>query len=187
MIIKNTSGDVIFEGDNLRHAELRLADLCGIDLDHSNLCGANLQYADIRNTSLVHSNMRNVDLRYANLFGSNMRYADLCHANLVGANMRYADLRHSDMIGAKLRGANLNGADLRYATLPTTDAVIPTPWGWAHIQRRMIRIGCQYHPTDRWILFNDDEIDKMGVGALDWCKQWRGVVLAVAAACEEYK
>ena len=96
-------------------------------------------------------------------------------ADLSGANLSGADLRR-----ANLRWANLSGADL------PTDQILHTIFGWAHIQRDHIRIGCQYHSTESWRNFTDDEISKMESRALDWWKKWKPIVLGIADICEPY-
>lgn len=64
-------------------ANLRSADLRGVDLRYANLSDADLRYADLRYA----------DLRDANLIDANLRYADLSGANLGYTNFGYADLR----------------------------------------------------------------------------------------------
>ncbi|MDE3023262.1 MAG: pentapeptide repeat-containing protein [Pseudomonadota bacterium] len=80
------------EGESLRCANLRYADLT---------------YTNLRGAELSGANLRGAELRYANLSGANLTDANLSGANLSDANLRYANLS-----GANLRYANLSGADL---------------------------------------------------------------------------
>jgi len=112
----------------------------------------------------------------ADLRGADLRGADMSGANLSGAVLRLADLRWAD-----LSRANLGGADLT-----RTDCVMNCNTWAPHIQRDMIRIGCQYHKTEKWDSFSDDEIVAMDSRALEWWRQWKPVIMAAAAACEPY-
>ena len=77
------------------------------DLRNANLRGVNLRYADLRSA----------DLRYADLCGVNLRYANLCGVNLCNADLRGADLHYANLCGADLLNADLRNADLRNADL----------------------------------------------------------------------
>ena len=112
---------------------------------------------------------------------ANLSDADLSHADLRNADLRYADLRNAD-----LRYANLRSADLRSANLSDTESILLSPFVWCHVQRDNIRIGCQYHTTEEWRNFTDDEITEMESHALDWWKRNKPVVMAMAEACEPY-
>ena len=110
--IKNRhTGEVIFEGADLRDAYLRGADLRGANLRGADLYGAYLRGADLRGADLEGADLRGADLR-----GADLRSADLRGANLIGADLRGADLRSADLRGADLRSADLRGANL-YSTL----------------------------------------------------------------------
>ena len=56
-------------------ANLRGADLCGVNLCKADLCGADLCGVNLRNANLCNADLRNANLRYADLCG-----ADLCNA-----------------------------------------------------------------------------------------------------------
>ena len=88
-------------GRNFRHADLRNAQLIGVNLHKANLIGANLSGAD---------------LSMAQLDEAKLIAADLSEANLTGASLRKAKL-----IGANLDDAQLNGADLTGAILDTDE------------------------------------------------------------------
>ena len=158
------------------------ADLTGADLRDAYLTGANLRHANLRDADLT-----GADLFPAYLRGADLRGADLRGADLRGAELTDADLRGADLRDADLRGAELTDAELRGAIMPKTDSVLLSPWGWCHVQRKNIRIGCQYHMTDKWRNFSDEEIKRMASGALEWWKHWKPVVMAMAEACEPYR
>ena len=99
--------------------------------------------------------------------------ADLTKANLSGAYLR----------GANLRGANLSGADLSKSGL----AVFHSGLWTAFIKKDVIKIGCQYHSTDKWRGFNDDEISKMHPEALDYWKSNKEIILLIAKSLGENK
>ena len=84
-------------GANLRRADLRRADLYGANLREADLYGANLRGADLRRADLHRANLREADL-----YGANLRDADLRRADLHGANLHDADLRRADLYGANL-------------------------------------------------------------------------------------
>ena len=128
----------VFEGSNLRRANLAGADLFRANLENANLRGANLQgthlevaflhraklqEAFLEDASLLETNLENADLRganleNANLVGANLGYADLRRSNLEDANLGDANLTRANLRNADLTGANLQGADLDGAELP---------------------------------------------------------------------
>jgi hypothetical protein len=83
-------------------ANLRGADLRGVDLSDEDLRGADLRGADLSNANLRGADLDDADLSDASLSGANLSYAHLSGANLSGA----------DLCGAHLGGASLKGADL---------------------------------------------------------------------------
>lgn len=87
-------------------ADLRKADLSGV-----NLSGADLSDADLSE----------VNLSWANLNGANLAGINLYESDLEGANLRGSDLRWADLRGARLGGADLIRADLRWANLESAD------------------------------------------------------------------
>ena len=91
----------------LKNANLRRADLGGVNLEESNLKNANLSNANLRDAFLVQ----------ADLEGANLQKADLEGANLNGANLQNADLSRANLEGASLEGANLSNARLNFAQL----------------------------------------------------------------------
>ena len=88
------------ETANLRHADLRGADLSNVYLQYADLYDAYLRGADLRGADLKYADLREADLR-----GADLRGADLKFAILRGADLRGADLQEADLRGADLRGA----------------------------------------------------------------------------------
>ena len=112
--------------DSFRHADLRGANLLGVDLGpgEGKDKGADLRYAD---------------LREANLKGAHLEGADLGGADLRGANLKGAHLEVANLGGVNLKGASLWGADLERATVTQeqlehakdlTDAIMPDGRKW---------------------------------------------------------
>lgn len=89
-----------------KKANLKGADLKGVDMRWTKLERANLKGADLRRADLRWTDLTNADLRETDLRETDLRWVDL-----TGVDLRKADLRWTD-----LRWANLRGADLRGAT-----------------------------------------------------------------------
>jgi len=99
-------------------ANLRVADLRGVDLYSADLRGADLSAADLSTTNLSWANLIGADLSAADLRG-----VDLYSADLRGADLSAADLRGADLSWADLRGADLRVADLRVADLSAANGI----------------------------------------------------------------
>ena len=93
-------------------ADLRDADLRGLNLGDINLRGAILGGADLRGSNLEDINLRGADLANVDLRNVNLRNADLGDVNLRGSNLGDVNLRGVDLGNADLRDVNLRGADL---------------------------------------------------------------------------
>lgn len=98
------------------------------DSNHLNKIKENVSFygADLRNADLQGMNLSNIDLQYAqlqyaNLQGTNFNKAKLNGANLMGANLNKASLVGSNLIGTKLNWAKINDADLHLAKLDSSD------------------------------------------------------------------
>ena len=95
--------------------------------------------------------------------------------SLQGADLRGASLQGADLRGANLRGANILGADL------TTDVIRLDGMRWdVTILYGYMCIGCQHHHVDDWNKFTDDEIAEMDDDALEFWKENKGKLIAVA-------
>lgn len=124
---KYASGDRNFE-----KADLKQADLRGVDLSFANLRGADLRKADLSHSILIGADLQGAKLDRATLNGARLQganlsetsitwgllmAADLSGANLQGASLDAANLTQSTLQGANLSGTYLNSADLRETVL----------------------------------------------------------------------
>ena len=103
-------------------ANLRGADLQGVNLWNANLSGADLRDASLRfatlwGARLTYAELNRADIRGAYLQGVNLTEAQLRDANLSGADLQGVNLTDANLSGAQLHGANLRGADLTDANL----------------------------------------------------------------------
>lgn len=89
-------------GDGGKRADLREANLAGVNLEVTNLVKS-----DLREANLSGANLRSADLSGACLCRVNLRKADLNFAYLHGADLRRADIHETNLEGARLEGANL--------------------------------------------------------------------------------
>jgi hypothetical protein len=78
----------------------------------ANLCGLNLSGRDLRGANFSHAILDMVDLSRANLNGAN-----LTAASLVGANLTKATCRRTKLDGADLTDAMLDNTDFSHASL----------------------------------------------------------------------
>ena len=99
------------EGWEDMKANLLFADLRGADLSGVNLRGASLSFANLRVADLSGANLSDANLRDANLSDANLRDANLSGANLSDADLRGTNLSDANLSGANLSGANLSGDD----------------------------------------------------------------------------
>jgi uncharacterized protein YjbI with pentapeptide repeats len=115
-------GGVNLSQIDLSEANLRGADLCGVNLSGANLDKidlneANLREANLTGASLSRSNLSNARLGQANLENADIHSSNLRGADLSDAKMRRADLDHANLSDANLSDADLWLAKLSYATL----------------------------------------------------------------------
>ena len=110
-------------GSLLSLANLRKAVLSGANLRDCNLPRACLEDADLSGAKLQGANLAGATLLRANFSGANMRMANLAGANLAGKmDLSGVDLTGANLAGAKLMGANFSGATLTGANLAGADA-----------------------------------------------------------------
>lgn len=93
-------------GYNLKYADLRFANLDGVNLENSILTGA-----------ILHR----TNLRGANLSNCSLSNADLYNARLQGANLYNSDLDYAILTSAKLRNANFDYASIEYLIIDGVD------------------------------------------------------------------
>ncbi len=88
-----------------------------IGLHDADLSGADLRYADLSGVNLIKADLSGADLHYVNLSKANLIVADLSGADLSKAALIEAALVEADLKGANLSGAHLDNADLSGANL----------------------------------------------------------------------
>ena len=192
-ILNRFSAGVIFEDDienNTVKLTLELALKSGADLRDANLYGADLHGADLRGANLHGANLYDANLYGANLHDANLHGADLRSVNLRGANLRGADLYGANLYSASLRsadlhGANLYGVDLDGEKLTRTPLQLNNLKWFVLISDSYLKIGCQRHLISDWDKFDDSEIEKMALGALDFWKKWKNPILTICKAHSE--
>jgi uncharacterized protein YjbI with pentapeptide repeats len=96
------------------------------DLKNANLQGVNLRYAKLQGTDLLGANLKGANLENAYLKGIRMAAACLEDAKLLNADLERADLKgtiltKADLGSANLRRAKLGGANLTEARLAAAD------------------------------------------------------------------
>lgn len=156
----------------------------------ADLEGANLQDADLEGADLRRARLQGASLRGANLQGANLQGASLEGADLQGADLEDARLEDAYLQGANLRSANLEGADLRSADLEgcagnnnQIRSLFVSDVYQITYTAECLQIGCQRHKITEWWDFEDDVIDDMDDGALDW---WRDNKGFIRMAIEKY-
>ena len=163
-IYHKTTRELIFDGADLRGADLYGANLRGADLRGADLYGANLRYANLRGADLYGADLRYANLRGADLYGANLRGADLYGANLRGANLRGADLR-----GANLNGASGNRLEIKSLFISDDYPITYTS--------DVLQIGCELHDIAEWWGFDDKRIvDMDGKQALKFWRKYKGFI-----------
>jgi uncharacterized protein YjbI with pentapeptide repeats len=107
----------VFNGADLRKADLEGAQLQGAALDHADLQGARLDRAMLQGASLNSAQLDGAWLDGAQLQGASLRSAQLQGASLYGAQLQGAALLLAQLQGASIIGAQLQGASLSRANL----------------------------------------------------------------------
>ena len=102
----------------------KVVDLSGANLRDADLFGLNLGEVGLDGAFLERANLREANLPDADLGGTRLYGADLTGANLSGASLWNAQLQSRPDLrleAAKLSGANLSGANLSGADLSGVD------------------------------------------------------------------
>jgi hypothetical protein len=97
---------------NLHTADLRDADLRGIDFHKTNLTAADFSNADVRDADLSEAILYLARFRNANFSGTDFLGANLYEAYLHGANFSQAYFMEANLSGANLTNANFFGAHI---------------------------------------------------------------------------
>lgn len=106
---------------SLIRADLRAADLRGINLEYRDLSGANLVHARLEGAQLASARLPAARLRGATLAGAFFTAANLSGADLSESDCRGADFSRAQLVGATFCFADLSGADLSDADLSDAD------------------------------------------------------------------
>jgi uncharacterized protein YjbI with pentapeptide repeats len=184
-IKRNVTDEVIFSHDQednslkitLEVAVKARAYLAGADLYGADLYGANLSGANLSGANLSRANLYGADLSGANLSGAN-----LYGANLYGADLSGADLSGADLYGADLSGANLSRATYGIATLKNGLLQLLGKYWPVYIFDAHIKIGCQFHSTEEWGSFTDDQISTMARNAMEFWIENKEMIMTAAKA-----
>jgi uncharacterized protein YjbI with pentapeptide repeats len=128
----NLSGQWLARND-LRNANLSLANLSGAVLFDANLSGADLSAANLIGADLSEADLRDANLSVAKLKDATLREADLSKANLIGADLNGANLSVAKLSDADLTNAYLSGADLSLANLRGADLSEHAPLSGANL------------------------------------------------------
>lgn len=103
--------------------------------------------------------------------------ADLESADLRGANLRGANLESADLYGADMYGAELDGEKITKTPLSVSSLRY-----WCLISDNYMRLACRRYTHDEWAAFDDAQICAMGIGALEFWKQWKEPLLSMCRA-----
>lgn len=107
---------------NFSRANLKGADLLGIDLTSATFADAELQGATLSYAILVGTDFLNAQLDKADITGGVKAYgASFLLADLSGADLSWANLAYADLSNAQMRGTVLKSADLQSASLRDSD------------------------------------------------------------------
>lgn len=122
--------------EDLRGAQLNMADLRNCNLAGRDLSGAQLFKADLRGARLDGANLTGAELSASNLShavldgacchragfgGADLSYASLARTDFSEASLSQADLNHADMHCVNLQHSRLREANLEYADLSEAD------------------------------------------------------------------
>jgi uncharacterized protein YjbI with pentapeptide repeats len=106
----------------------------------------------------------------ANLSNANMSRANLSNANLSGVNLSDASLFRSDLSDANLSrtvGNIFNIKTLHCEKYPIT------------YTEKVLQIGCERHSIEEWKNFDDEKINSMDSGALEWWVKWKPIIMQI--------
>lgn len=109
------------KGADLRGMNLRRALLVGAKLARADLTGANLSEADLTRASLKFANLSRADLRRANLFKALLGESNATEADFTRANLNSCELSKANLTRAVFLEADLNNAQLNDATMLGAD------------------------------------------------------------------
>lgn len=94
---------------------------------------------------------------------------------------KQANLSSANLSSADLRSAELRWDDLRWADLSSANMKIFHGGKWpAFIDPEFIRIGCKFFTVSEWDGFSDEIIKGMAIGALDYWKENKVIIMSIA-------
>ena len=118
--------------------------------------------ANLRGSDLSYS-----DLNGSNLRGSDLRGSDLSYSDLNGSDLSYSDLRGSDLSNIRIESVIGNRSEIKSLQIDTYDISYTD---------KVMQIGCESHDIKDWWEFDDETINEMETGALDWWKVWKPII-----------
>lgn len=175
----------------LAGANLRGADLSGLELSEgvfsgTDLRGANLRGAKLSNVSFGGANLRGADLRDAVLvctkFYDSSPGADLADADLRGAQLYGVNLEHANLHGAKLEGIRLSQVGFVYPIfhLGPDFAECKINWDSRSLIRELLRQAAGDDPAKRDAVERIPLRPEPETDAVDW-DAWRAADAALKA------
>lgn len=142
------------------------ADLSDVDLSWMDLSGKVLRRAKLSHAKLIGTNLTDTDLTSAYLTD-----ADLSNANLSWTTLSFSYLDGANLQGVRIMNTTGNGKQVRTMQLNKYYVVVAGD---------ELAIGCEQHKVNEWAAFTDSEIELMDVGAVEWWKKHKELVLAFA-------
>lgn len=156
--------DADLEGVDLRYANLRGAILTGTCFEEANLkgatmIGANLKGANLKSANLLYANLNNASLRSASLIDAWLNMANLTNADLTCADLRNANFCNATLICTNLDDANLTGAKYNKETA-FSDGFKPKERGMIEEEQLNDKI-CTVSTIDDLLKNINDELEEL--------------------------
>lgn len=156
--------DADLEGVDLRYANLRGAILTGTCFEEANLkgatmIGANLKGANLKSANLLYANLNNASLRSASLIDAWLNMANLTNADLTCADLRNANFCDATLICTNLDDANLTGAKYNKETA-FSDGFKPKERGMIEEEQLNDKI-CTVSTIDDLLKNINDELEEL--------------------------
>jgi len=156
--------DADLEGVDLRYANLRGAILTGTCFEEANLkgatmIGANLKGANLKSANLLYANLNNANLRSASLIDAWLNMANLTNADLTCADLRNANFCDATLICTNLDDANLTGAKYNKETA-FSDGFKPKERGMIEEEQLNDKI-CTVSTIDDLLKNINDELEEL--------------------------
>ena len=191
-----------FYSCNLYHANLSGVNLDGAKIVEGTYTEARLKFSSMNATSFLWTNFTQANLEGVKGQGAEFRECDATYASFSGSTwidgfMTGCNFRTAMFGGATFQNVDFYGSDFRYSTInPDTvfltcnmrnvqgnSGVIRTyqlpDWTVVMCHDR-IQIGCQNHPIQDWMGFDDKALRKMSVRAPRWWGIYKDLVMQLA-------